>query len=41
MSAINFYSSNFPEYYWQKGHYNLGNKVVHSDLYKSLLDPIR
>jgi hypothetical protein len=41
MSAINFYSSNFPEYYWQKGHYNLGNKLVHSGLYKKLLNPIR
>jgi hypothetical protein len=40
MTAINFYSSNFPEYYWQKGHYNLGNKIIHSDLYKSL-NPIR
>lgn len=40
MTAINFYSSNFPEYYWQKGHYNLGNKLVHSDLYKKL-NPIR
>jgi hypothetical protein len=40
MTAINFYSSNMPEYYWQKGHYNLGNKVIHSDLYKTL-NPIR
>jgi len=40
MTAINFYSSNFPEYFWQKGHYNLGNKVIHSDLYKAL-NPIR
>jgi hypothetical protein len=40
MSVINFYSSNLPEYYWQKGHYNLGNKVVHSNLYK-MLNPIR
>jgi hypothetical protein len=40
MTAINFYSSNFPEYFWQKGHYNLGNKLVHSDLYKAL-NPIR
>jgi hypothetical protein len=40
MSSINFYSSNFPEYYWQKPHYNLGNKIVHSDLYKKL-NPIR
>jgi hypothetical protein len=40
MTAINFYSSNFPEYFWQKGHYNLGNSIVHSDLYKAL-NPIR
>lgn len=40
MTAINFYSSNFPEYFWQKGHYNLGNKVIHSDLYKAL-NPLR
>jgi hypothetical protein len=40
MTIINFYSSNFPEYYWQKPHYNLGNKVIHSDLYKTL-NPIR
>ena len=40
MTAINFYSSNFPEYFWQKGHYNLGNKIIHSDLYKAL-NPIR
>ena len=40
MTAINFYSSNFPEYYWQKPHYDLANKVVHSDLYKKL-NPIR
>lgn len=40
MTAINFYSSNFPEYFWQKPHYNLGNSVIHSDLYKKL-NPIR
>ena len=40
MSAINFYSSNFPEYFWQKPHYNLGNKLIHNDLYKTL-NPIR
>jgi hypothetical protein len=36
MSAINFYSSIFTEYYNQerKPHYNFGNKIVHSDLYK-------
>ena len=40
MNAINFYSSNFSEYFWQKPHYNLGNYVVHFDLYKSI-NPIR
>ena len=40
MTAINFYSSNMPEYYWQKPHYNLGNKIIHSDLYK-MMNPIR
>jgi hypothetical protein len=40
MTAINFYSSNFPEYFWQKGHYNLGNSIIHSDIYKAL-NPIR
>jgi len=38
--GVNFYSSNLPEYYWQKPHYNLGNQVVHSDLYKKL-NPVR
>jgi hypothetical protein len=36
----NFASSNTAEYYWQKPHYNLGNKIVHSDLYKKL-NPLR
>ena len=40
MTAINFYSSNFPEYFDQKVHYNYGNKIVHSDLYK-WLNPVR
>jgi hypothetical protein len=40
MTAINFYSSNFPEYFWQKPHYNLGNKIVNSNFYKTL-NPIR
>jgi len=35
-----FYTSNAPEYLWQKPHYNLGNKIIHSDLYKKL-NPIR
>ena len=35
-----FSASNNPEYFWQKAHYNLGNKVIHSDLYKKL-NPIR
>lgn len=40
MAIPNFYTSNVPEYFWQKTHYNWGNKVIHSDLYKSL-NPIR
>lgn len=40
MTTINFYSSNVPEYYWQKRHYNIGNAIIHSDLYKTL-NPIR
>lgn len=40
MSAIGFYSSNPPEYFYQKWHYNLGNKFVHSDAYKKL-NPLR
>jgi hypothetical protein len=36
----NFYTSVVPEYYWQKPHYNLGNRIITSDLYKSL-NPIR
>jgi hypothetical protein len=40
MPIINFYSSNFPEYYVQKWHYNMGNAVVHSDVYKKL-NPLR
>jgi hypothetical protein len=37
---LNFYSSIVPEYYWQKPHYNLGNKMITSDFYKSM-NPIR
>lgn len=37
---INFSSSHYPEYYWQKPHYNYANAVIHSDLYKKL-NPIR
>jgi len=40
MTTFNFYASNFPEYYWQKPHYNLGNKLVHSDAYKAM-NPLR
>ena len=40
MTAINFYSSNFPEYFTQKTHYNWGNQVIHSSLYKAL-NPLR
>jgi len=38
--VFDFYSSSFPEYYWQKPHYNLGNKFFHSTLYKKL-NPLR
>lgn len=36
------YHSSQPEYYWHQGkpHWDFGNKVVHSDLYKSL-NPLR
>lgn len=34
MSAINFYASNPPEYFYQKSHWNWGNAFVHSDWYK-------
>lgn len=37
---LNFYSSIAPEYYLQKRHYNWGNQVITSDLYKKL-NPIR
>ena len=40
MPVTNFYSSITPEYYQQKWHYNLGNQVVHSDIYKKL-NPLR
>ena len=36
----NFYTSIAPEYYWQKPHWNLGNKIITSDVYKKL-NPIR
>jgi len=38
----NFYSSNTSEYFWHTGkpHYNFGNKIVHSDLYKKI-NPLR
>ena len=37
---INFNSSIHPEYFTQKTHYNWGNAVVHSSIYKKL-NPIR
>jgi hypothetical protein len=40
MTAVNFYSSNIPEYYTQKPHYNYGNAIIHSDLYKKM-NPLR
>lgn len=38
--VLDFYNSSFPEYYWQKPHYNLANKFLHSSLYKTI-NPIR
>jgi len=35
-----FYSSNHPEYYYQKPHYDLANKILHSNLYKKM-NPLR
>jgi hypothetical protein len=35
-----FYSANHPEYFHQKPHYDLANKVLHSSFYKSI-NPIR
>jgi len=35
-----FYGSRMPEYYEQKWHWDLGNKIAHSSLYKAL-NPIR
>ncbi len=36
----NFYSNIRPEYYKQKPHYDLGNKIIHSSVYKKL-NPLR
>ena len=36
----NFYSSVHPEYYYQKPHYDLANKIIHSNIYKKL-NPLR
>lgn len=33
----NFSGSNRVEYYWSKPHYNLGNKLVHSNFYKTFV----
>lgn len=37
------YHSANSEYYWHQGkpHWNLGNEIVHSSMYKTLLGPIR
>ena len=36
-----FASAQRPEYYWQKPHYNWGNYVVHSEVYKKMFNKIR
>lgn len=35
-----FYSSNYPEYFYQKPHYDFANKILHSSTYKKL-NPLR
>jgi hypothetical protein len=35
-----FYAAHYPEYYWQKPHYDLANKLLHSNAYKAL-NPLR
>jgi hypothetical protein len=40
MAFFSFTGSTSPEYYWQKPHYDLFNKLVHSNVYKTL-NPIR
>lgn len=38
MTTVNFYTVNAPEYYWHQGkpHWNLANKLVHSNLWKTV-----
>lgn len=38
--SVNFANSNQPTYFWQKPHYNWGNRIVHSEIYKKL-NPVR
>lgn len=38
--SFGFFNSNNSEYFWQKPHYNLANKVVTSDAYKAI-NPLR
>ena len=40
MASPNFYGSLYPEYFYQKPHYDLANKILHSNAYKSI-NPIR
>lgn len=40
MSLGTFYGSIYPEYYYQKPHYDFFNKILHSDFYKKV-NPIR
>ena len=36
----NFYSNMYPEYFWQKPHYDFANKILHSNAYKAI-NPLR
>lgn len=40
MALPNFYGSLYPEYFYQKPHYDWANKIIHSDFYKAV-NPIR
>ena len=40
MSILDIYGSILPDYFWNKPHYNLGNKLFYSDIYKTL-NPLR
>lgn len=40
MVLNSFYASNYPEYFYQKPHYDFANKILHSSTYKKM-NPLR